>query len=78
MAQDGIPEGIRAYRPRRATASPLYRIVQDNLETFLAAAAPDARTFCAEEALRRFLECGVHRFGVVRFLCRGCGADLNT
>ncbi len=66
---------VRVYRPRRAEASPLYRIVQDCLETYLAEAAPDAWTFCAEEALRRFLECGVHRFGVVRFLCRGCGAD---
>ncbi len=70
------PDEVRVYHPRRAAASPLYRIVQDSLETYLAEVAPDARNFCAEEALRRFLECGVHRFGVVRFLCRGCGADL--
>ncbi len=66
----------RVYRPRRAAASPLYRVVSDTLETYLAQARPDARAFCAEEALRRFLECGIHRFGVIRFLCRGCGEDL--
>ncbi len=66
----------RVYRPRRAAASPLYRIVSDTIETYLTQARPDARTFCAEEALHRFLECGIHRFGVMRFLCRGCGEDL--
>ena len=64
------------YQPRRAADSPLYRIVQDTLETYLAEAAPGTRTLTAEEALRRFLECGVHRFGVMRFLCRGCGIEM--
>jgi hypothetical protein len=30
----------------------------------------------AEEALRGFLECGVARFGVVRYLCRECGESV--
>ncbi len=37
--------------------------------------APSRSPAFAEDALRAFLECGVHRFGVVRFRCRGCGRD---
>ena len=85
----------RAYQPRRARESPLYRIVQDHLETLLdrigsssairpgrspglvrdVGAAPRPPAF-AEDALRAFLECGVHRFGVVRFRCGQCGESV--
>ncbi|MBI5884319.1 MAG: transposase [Elusimicrobia bacterium] len=30
----------------------------------------------AESAFRRFLECGIHRFGTVRYRCPDCGEDL--
>jgi hypothetical protein len=73
----------RLYQPRKAQASPLYRILQEWVETFLAhkldsnpaqhqrQAAP-----FAQNSLLAFLECGIPRFGVVRFLCRSCGKDL--
>ena len=69
----------RVYQPRQAKQSPLYRIVEEHLETFLAEAAEDAGSrppAYAEGSLRRLLECGIPRFGVVRFLCRSCGKDL--
>ena len=57
----------------------MYRIVQDHLETFL---VQDRDNFLprsatsAEDSMRAFLECGIHRFGVARFLCRRCGHDV--
>ncbi|MBI4678528.1 MAG: transposase zinc-binding domain-containing protein [Elusimicrobia bacterium] len=30
----------------------------------------------AEDSLRAFLECGIHRFGVVRFRCADCGESV--
>ena len=64
------------YHPRQPSESSLYRIVEDNLETFLAenAGAPPAPF--AEASLRFFLECGVPRFGLVRFACPGCQSSL--
>lgn len=69
----------RVYAPRNARASPLYRIVQDHLETFLVQDRDASQPWAApsaEDSLRGFLECGVHRFGVARFLCRRCGHDV--
>jgi hypothetical protein len=38
---------------------------------------PDRRPeSCAEDSLRAFLGCGVHRFGVVRHRCEKCGDSL--
>ena len=67
-----------AYRPRQALASPLYRVFQDHLEDYLARRARDESSHPAfvENSFRAFLECGVHRFGVVRFRCPACGQDL--
>ena len=65
-----------AYRPRAAAASPLYRAVLDNLETYLVErklSRDDPSNPCAEFSLRSFLQCGIPRFGVARFLCRKCG-----
>ena len=71
--------GVSApYRPRQAVASPLYRLFQDHLESYLARRARDDSVLPAfvEKSFRAFLECGVHRFGVVRFRCPSCGQDL--
>ncbi|MCX5790444.1 MAG: transposase [Elusimicrobia bacterium] len=71
-------EVLGRYRPRQAQANPLYRLLQDNLEEYLARGDPDP-TFhpaLAEKAFRAFLECGIPRFGVVRFQCPSCGEDL--
>ncbi len=69
----------RAYQPRRAAESPLYRVVLDHLESLLTQRdqGPDpAPSSCAADSLRAFLECGIPRFGVVRYLCRQCGNNL--
>ncbi|MBI3551613.1 MAG: transposase [Elusimicrobia bacterium] len=68
----------RAYEPRRARESPLYRLVNDEIETWVigSRAEPQRPEPCAEDSLRSFLMCGVHRFGVVRFLCKRCAFDL--
>mgnify|MGYP001600509062 CR=1 FL=1 len=63
------------YRPRHAAASPLYRLVSDHLEEYLLKPrlAADKRPVphpVIERSLRSFLECGIHRFGVVRFQCK--------
>ncbi|MCX5789719.1 MAG: transposase zinc-binding domain-containing protein [Elusimicrobia bacterium] len=66
------------YRPRNAQANPLYRLLQDNLEEYLARGDRDS-TFhpaVAEQSFRAFLECGVPRFGMVRFRCPSCKEDL--
>ncbi len=69
------PAGL-CYLPRDAAASPLYRAINDHLETHLAERARqrDAPAHpCAESSLRAFLECGIPRFGVARFRCKDCG-----
>lgn len=53
--------------------------MQDHLETFLVQGRDNSQPRAvpsAQDSLRAFLECGVHRFGVVRFLCRQCGYDV--
>ncbi|TPW20370.1 MAG: putative transposase [Elusimicrobia bacterium] len=69
-------EPCSAYRPRDASASPLYRVVLEHVETFVAEVRRDspAGPF-AEAALRAFLECGIPRFGLARFRCAKC--DLS-
>lgn len=67
-----------AYRPRDAAAGPLYRVVQDHLESYLAERPRrrhDPAHPCSESALRAFLQCGVPRFGVARFRCKDCGGS---
>ena len=79
MPHSSAGPAARLYAPRRAWGSPLYRVLLDHLETFLATPAPGPNprpASCAEDSLRAFLECGIPRFGVARYLCRGCGSDL--
>ena len=68
----------RVYRPRRAQDSPLYKIVLDEIESLvLQTDESDERPAAnVENSLRAFLECGIHRFGVVRFGCKKCKTDL--
>ncbi len=75
------PEVPPRYRPRDARGTPLYRLVQDHLEDYLLELRlpKDRRPSpysCVEKGLRAFLECGIHRFGVVRFRCRKCEEDI--
>jgi hypothetical protein len=56
-----------AYRRRSPADSPLYRAVQDHLETFLALCRDDWEdervSPHAERELRRYLECGILAYG---------------
>ena len=69
---------VERYRRRDAQANPLYRLLQDNLEEYLARGDRDPafQPARAEKSFRAFLECGIPRFGVVRFRCPNCGEDL--
>jgi hypothetical protein len=69
------------YKTRRPQQTPLYRLVQENLETFLA----DSREACldddpipeyVERTFRKYLECGIPSFGVARARCASCGYDF--
>ncbi len=70
-----------SYRPRNAAATSLYRLLQDHLEAFLARRATDredspTHPAVVERSLRAFLECGIPRFGLVRFRCPSCSESL--
>ena len=66
-------EPYSAYRPRDASASPLYRVVLEHVETFVAEVQGGSPIGpFAEAALRAFLECGIARFGLARFRCAKC------
>lgn len=69
------------YRRRRPERTVLYRVVQENLETWLAQReAVDAESGgvprWVEGDLRRYLECGILAHGFARARCVGCGHDF--
>ncbi|QEP44778.1 IS91 family transposase [Ectothiorhodospiraceae bacterium BW-2] len=68
------------YRARRPADTPLYRVVQNHLETFLALCHDDWEqervSPHAERELRRFLECGILAYGFARARCDECGHDF--
>lgn len=68
------------YQPRRPADTPLYRVVQNHLETFLALCRDDWEeervSPHAERELRRFLECGILAYGFARARCDDCGHDF--
>jgi hypothetical protein len=74
-----VPREIAAveYQRRTPEDSLLYRVVQENLETFLAEAAQRDRCVPAfvEREFRKFLECGLLCHGFVRVRCKDCGDD---
>lgn len=69
------------YIPRCRRDEPLARLVRDNLMEFAQTLRdpfdrrPKPRPFVVE-ALEKFSECGVPRFGVVRYRCPECGYDV--
>jgi hypothetical protein len=67
--------GYHRHEPEKTL---LYRVVQENLETFLQAAAlrdPGGVGLprYVEQTFRRFLRCGILQNGFVRVRCPGCG-----
>ena len=69
-----VLSAIPAYSPRRATATVLYRVLQEHLETFIECAESDGRELpgFVKKELRGFLECGVFGLGFARFECPCC------
>ena len=69
------------YRARNPGGSPLSRIVLGNLPEFeqWLKNPTDSRPRphpAVITALEKFVECGVMRYGVVRYRCPGCGSDI--
>jgi len=66
-----------AYCPRNPEDNPLYGIVSEHLETFLARQQARDRPvpYFVERELRSFLECGVLANGFLRVHCDACGKD---
>lgn len=77
-ATSNFPAG---YVPRHAQGTPLFRILQDHLETFLAEAeqgSESAGGFLRPEVrstLEKYMECGILRFGFARIHCDGCAHE---
>ncbi len=68
-----------AYVPRRPTETVLYRLVRENLESFLAHAREHYEgglPHYVEAELRAYLDCGVFACGFTRCHCDSCGHDL--
>ena len=73
--------GKPRYRARDKTKGPLQRLVLDHLEEFavLLRRPEDRRPrppLSALQHLQRYIECGIVRFGVMRFRCPKCGESL--
>ena len=73
--------GTARYRARDARHSALRRLVLDHLEEFAVRLNDPADTRPrprreTEDQFRRFIECGILRFGAVRYRCPACGEDL--
>ena len=66
-----------AYKPRKPEDTVLYRVVQQNLETFLASAREQGRVVprFVERELRAFLTCGILAHGFLRVRCDDCGRE---
>ena len=60
---------------RRPEETPLYAVVHEHLESFLAQAERHERTVprFVERELRSYLECGLLQFGFARLRCESCG-----
>ncbi|MCP4039502.1 MAG: transposase, partial [bacterium] len=68
---------MAAYSRRTPETTLLYRVVQENLETFLAEAEESDRAVprFVERELRDFLDCGILSRGFLRVRCKSCGED---
>lgn len=65
------------YSPRNPADGTLYKVVAQNLETFLSGQRLRDRIVprFVERELRKFLECGVLAHGFLRVHCDACGCD---
>ena len=68
------PPDAPEYQRRKPEETVLYRVVQENLETFLASAREQGRVVprFVERELRAFLTCGILAHGFLRVRCQEC------
>lgn len=75
-----VPERAgREYKQHRPEETPLFPLVRDNLEGFLAQCRAVYRSGVpryVEKELREYLECGIHAHGFARAVCGSCGHEL--
>jgi hypothetical protein len=73
----GVCEAAFEYQPRRPEESVLYRVVAENLESFLARQQERERVVpkFVENDLRDFLDCGILERGFILVHCDACGMD---
>ncbi|MEJ2388650.1 MAG: transposase zinc-binding domain-containing protein [Chromatiaceae bacterium] len=69
------------YTRRRPENTILYRVVQQQLETYLTLAREDDWDGCSvpayvEREFRQYLECGILAYGFARARCAECGHDF--
>jgi hypothetical protein len=71
-----LPDALE-YQRRTPETSVLYRVVQCNLEAFLASARDQGRVVprFVERELRAFLDCGILARGFLRVRCDDCGRE---
>ncbi|MDM7996286.1 MAG: transposase zinc-binding domain-containing protein [Acidobacteriota bacterium] len=72
-----VCEAAAAYQPRNPEENPLYGVVSEHLETFLAMQREQDRPvpYFVERELRSFLDCGVPANGFLRVHCDVCRKD---
>ncbi len=65
---------VRTYKRREPEKTVLYRVVQNNLSTFMARAADRGRVipWFVRNDLESFLDCGILAKGFVRVQCKSC------
>jgi hypothetical protein len=68
---------LAKYSRRTPEETLLYRVVQQNLETFLAEVEGAGRAVprFVERELRAFLDCGILARGFLRVRCQDCGKE---
>jgi len=77
--QGPTPAASKRYQRHEPETTPLYKIVAEHLETFLAEARETherALPQYVERELREYLKCGILAHGFLRARCRSCGKDL--
>ena len=79
MSASALCHVTPAYEPRSPERTPLYKVVQDHLLTFLERAEADPGSpglpAFVEREFRGFLDCGILANGFLRVHCDACGHD---
>ena len=77
--QGPTPAASKCYQRHEPETTPLYKIVAEHIETFLAEARETherALPQYVERELREYLKCGILAHDFLRARCHSCGKDL--